>query len=176
MEENKRKVEIDNLPLGRHGGIKVEIAPILSTDNPWRTLGDYKKEQKRDTVRFYITLITLFVAIASVITTTVIARATMRSIPSPVIAEGVLFSVEYQLEDGRTGGFTRLNSANAVPGGNGSWNVDAYGRLMEEYLIITYPQKKEIGPHVIPARRLVNVQFSGRGIKKVDESKPAAPK
>jgi len=44
------------------------------------------------------------------------------------IAEGIIFSLEYKLEDGKTGGFTRLNIAEAVPGKNGSWNVDAYGR------------------------------------------------
>ncbi len=49
--------------------------------------------------------------------------------PSAVVAEGVVYSVEYQTEGGRTGGFTRLNEPKAVPGGNGSWNVDAYGKL-----------------------------------------------
>ena len=41
-------------------------------------------------------------------------------------AEGVIFAVEYQQGTG-TGGFTRLNNSKAVPGGDGSWNVDAYG-------------------------------------------------
>src|SRR5205823_7271209 len=59
---------------------------------------------------------------------------------SEVVAEGVLFSVEYRLEEGRTGGFTRLNDSRSVPGHNGSWNVDAYGRLTRDYLIISRPQ------------------------------------
>ena len=62
--------------------------------------------------------------------------------PEPhAIAEGVIYTLEYKLEDGKTGGFTRLNMVEAVPGKNGSWNVDAYGRLVNDYLIITYNRK-----------------------------------
>lgn len=80
--------------------------------------------------------------------------------------------MEYKLEDGRTGGFTRLNRAAAVPGGNGSWNIDAHGRLTRDYLIITRPQRKDLGPKIIPAHRLVEVQFGDGGIEDVDEGKP----
>ncbi len=89
-----------------------------------------------------------------------------------VIAEGIIFSLEYELGDGRTGGFTRTNIAEAVPGGNGSWNVDANGRLTQHYLVITYPQKKSLGSRVIPAHRLVDIQFGDGGIKNVNENKP----
>ena len=105
-----------------------------------------------------------------------ITGCTPASRESPVVAEGVLFSVEYRLEDGRTGGFTRLNDSKAVPGRNGNWNVDAYGRLTREYLIITRPQQTDLGPRVIPAQRLVDVQFGDGGIKSVNENQPAAPK
>ncbi len=40
---------------------------------------------------------------------------------SGTVAEGVIFSVEYQMEGGRTEGFTRVNDSRAVPGGNGSF-------------------------------------------------------
>lgn len=89
-----------------------------------------------------------------------------------VVAEGIIYTLEYKLEDGGTGGFTRLNMAEAVPGKNGSWNVDAYGQLMNDYLIITYPQKKTLGPRVIPAHRLVGIQFGDGGIKNVNENEP----
>ena len=92
--------------------------------------------------------------------------------PSGIVAEGVIFSVEYQMEGGRTGGFTRLNESKAVPGGNGSWNMDAYGRLTREFLIITRPQRRDLGPQVIPVHRLVNVQFGDGGIKQVNENQP----
>ena len=91
---------------------------------------------------------------------------------SDVITEGMIFSVEYQMEGGRTGGFTRLNESKAVPGGNGSWNMDAYGRLTREFLIITRPQRRDLGPQVIPVHRLVNVQFGDGGIKQVNENQP----
>jgi len=89
------------------------------------------------------------------------------------IAEGVIYHVTYEMEDGRVGGFTRINSNKAVPGGNGSWNMDAYGRLTRDYLIITRPQIKDLGPRIIPSHRLRDVQFGDGGIKNVDENKPA---
>lgn len=89
-----------------------------------------------------------------------------------VIAEGIIYSLEYKLEDGKTGGFTRLNIAKAVPGGNGSWNVGAHGPLTQHYLVITYPQKKDLGPRVIPAHRLVDIRFGDGGIKNVNANKP----
>lgn len=91
---------------------------------------------------------------------------------SDTVAEGVIFSVEYQMEGGRTGGFTRLNESKAVPGGNGSWNVDAHGRLTSEFLIVTRLRQRDLGPLVIPARRLVSVQFGDGGIKQVEENQP----
>lgn len=90
------------------------------------------------------------------------------------IAEGVIYYVQYEMEDGRTSGFTRINNAKSVPGGNGSWNIDAYGRLTRDYLIITRPQRQDLGPRVIPSHRLLDVQFGDGGIKNVDENKPAS--
>lgn len=94
---------------------------------------------------------------------------------SETVAEGVIYYVEYSIEDGKSGGFTRLNSSRAVPGGNGSWNIDAYGRLTRDYLIITRPQSKDLGVRVIPAHRLLDIQFGDGGIKEVNENQPAAP-
>ena len=99
--------------------------------------------------------------------------ANLQSSESHVIAEGIIYSLEYKLEDGRTGGFTRLNVGKAVPGGNGSWNVDATGRLTNHYLIINRPQMKSLGPRIIPAHRLVDIQFGDGGIKTVNENEPA---
>jgi len=85
-------------------------------------------------------------------------------------AEGVIFAVEYQQGNG-TGGFTRLNSAKAVPGGNGSWNVDAYGKLYRDFLVITFPNKKDgLGPEVIPTHRLVSVRFGDGDIKEMPKT------
>jgi len=89
-----------------------------------------------------------------------------------VVAEGVIFSVEYRLDGERTGGFTRLNAPEAVPGRNGSWNVDAYGRLTGDFLFITYPQRNDLGLRAIPTHRLLDVQFGDGGIKSVNENKP----
>lgn len=81
-----------------------------------------------------------------------------------VIEEGVIYSVEYLLPDGRTGGFTRLDLKEAVPGRNGSWNVDAYGKLTPDFLLVTYPKWKGVQTHAIPVHRLIGVQFGTGGI------------
>lgn len=95
---------------------------------------------------------------------------------SDTVAEGIIDCVEYQNGHGGTEGFTRGNDSRAVPGGNGSWNVDAYGRLTPQYLIITRPQRPDLGPLVIPASRLLSIQFGDGGIARVDENKPNPPK
>ena len=105
-------------------------------------------------------------------TTLVLMGCASTSCKSDTVAEGVIFTVEYQMEGGRTGGLTRLNDSKAVPGGNGSWNVDAYGRLTREFLVITRPQRSDLGPQLIPVHRLVSVQFGDGGIKQVNESQP----
>jgi len=87
------------------------------------------------------------------------------------IAEGVILSVEYQTQGERTRGFTRLNDSKAVPG-SGSWNIDAHGRLTRDFLIITRPQRPDLGPQIIPTHRLVSLQFGDGGIKQVDENHP----
>ena len=95
-----------------------------------------------------------------------------RNPASDVVAEGVLYSVSYLLEGNAAGGFTRVNHSKAVPGGNGSWNVDAYGQLTRDFLIVTYPQRPSLGPRVIPVHRLLSVQFGDGGLTKVEENKP----
>lgn len=78
MNENTRKVKVENFPLGQNGGLKVEFMPISSGDNPWRTRGDYENEQRRDTIRFWVTIISLIVSILSVVATAVIAISTIK--------------------------------------------------------------------------------------------------
>jgi hypothetical protein len=105
-------------------------------------------------------------------TALLLTGCTARTTKSETVAEGVIFSVEYQMEGGRTGGLTRLNESKAVPGGNGRWNIDAHGRLTREFLVITRPQRQDLEPLVIPAHRLVSVQFGDGGVKQVNESQP----
>jgi len=80
---------------------------------------------------------------------------------SDVIAEGTIFSVTYEQADGRTTMITRSSAAPA----NGTWNVDAHGRLTSQALVLTYPGRRELGPHVIPFDRIVDIQFGDGGIK-----------
>jgi len=78
--EYRYRVEIDGLPLTKNGSLKVELVPMPSSDNPWRIRADYLSEQRRDTVRFYITIATLIIAIISVISTTAVAIATIKGL------------------------------------------------------------------------------------------------
>ncbi len=86
------------------------------------------------------------------------------SAKSDIIASGVIFAVEYEIGDGRTGGFTRVDQSAAVPGGNGSWNVDATGKLTRDWLMIERRGSTDPIIEIIPARRLVKVQFGTGGI------------
>jgi hypothetical protein len=88
-------------------------------------------------------------------------------------AEGIIYSVEYQQRNG-TGGYTRVNNSKALPGGNGSWNVDAYGKLYRDFLVITFPNKQgDTEPEIIPTHRLLSIRFGDGGIKEMPKN--AAP-
>ncbi len=87
-----------------------------------------------------------------------------------VVAEGIIYSVSFAEPDGKTSGFTRANDAAAVPGRSGASNVNAYGTLYENYLVITYPDKKNFAEHVVPTRFLREVRFGTGGIAKVAEA------
>jgi hypothetical protein len=84
---------------------------------------------------------------------------------SDTVTEGAIWSLEYLGGDGRPTGLTRVNDPKAIPGGNGSWNVDAYGRLTRDFLFITRPDQREYLLEVIPVARLVRVTFSSDGTK-----------
>jgi len=86
--------------------------------------------------------------------------------PTPLV-EGVIYYVEWTAADGSSFGLTRLDSSQAVPGGNGSWKIDMYGKLYESHLEIQYPKSKDLGPQIIPMSRVVTIQFGDGGIKEV---------
>lgn len=75
------------------------------------------------------------------------------------IQQGNLLYVEYEVAEGRNGGFTSVDNPDAVPGGNGSWNDKRYGVLYDEYLVVTKPEENNWGVLVIPSHRLVTVHF-----------------
>lgn len=82
------------------------------------------------------------------------------------VVEGTLFSVSYDLGGGRVGGLSRGATPETVPGGNGSWNVDARAVLTDRFLIITdRSHSQELGPLVIPVERLYSVQFGDGGVQ-----------
>lgn len=55
MEDKEKEIRIKG-PLTKNGSLKVELVPMPSGDNPWRTRKDYLNEQRKDTIRYYIIL------------------------------------------------------------------------------------------------------------------------
>lgn len=88
-------------------------------------------------------------------------RSDGRSGSSGVISEGVVYSVTFQQADGKP---TTITRSSVPPQGNGTWNIDAYGKLTPEALVLTYPGRRDLGPHVIPFDRIVDIQFGDGGI------------
>jgi hypothetical protein len=86
-----------------------------------------------------------------------------------IITEGIIWYVEYELGEGKSTGFTRSQHAITLPGGSGGLNVDAYGKLTSQFLVITYPQRKDLGQLIIPVSRLLSIQFGDGGIKELNE-------
>ena len=68
----------EKLPLTKNGALKVELIPMPASDNPWRTKADYLAEQKRDTIRYRITIASLIISIISVVVTALIAINTIQ--------------------------------------------------------------------------------------------------
>jgi hypothetical protein len=83
------------------------------------------------------------------------------------LQEGIIYSVSWSEPDGSIHGLIRSDIASAVPGGNGSWNMDLYGRLYENHIAVTNLKQKSLGPRIIPLRILQSVQFGDGGIKEV---------
>ena len=54
MDDEVKAVKVEGLPTTRNGSLKVELVPMPSVDDPWRTKADYLKEQRRDRTRFLI--------------------------------------------------------------------------------------------------------------------------
>ena len=75
--------------------------------------------------------------------------------------EGPIHSLGYEQENGKLGGFTRVDNPQAVPGGNGSWNEHRHGRLYRDYMVVTKPGEKGWGALVIPASRIRSLHFAG---------------
>lgn len=72
---------------------KVQIVgPVqTNTENPWRTQGDYRQEQRRATILFVVQIILLLVAIASVAITSYVSVETLNK-TQRVVVEAVNIS------------------------------------------------------------------------------------
>ena len=72
------KVIVENLPTTDDKRLRVELVPMPSGDDPWRTRADYQREQRRDTIRFFITIAALITSILGVAATATIAIVEIR--------------------------------------------------------------------------------------------------
>ena len=80
-----------------------------------------------------------------------------------LLQEGVIFTVQWTDGAGKSKGLSRLDSPQTVPSGNGSWNMDLYGRLFSTHLEIVNRQVKGSEPQIIPIQRLDSIQFGAGG-------------
>jgi hypothetical protein len=62
------------------GRLRVELVPMVTGDNPWRTRAEYIQEQRRDMIRFWITILTLLISILSVVSTSIVAIYTIKQV------------------------------------------------------------------------------------------------
>jgi len=85
MDDEVKAVKVEGLPTTRNGSLKVELVPMPSVDDPWRTKADYLKEQRRDTTRFLITIASLILSIIGVAATAVVAVAAVKSVSQQAI-------------------------------------------------------------------------------------------
>ena len=60
--------------------LRVHLVPMPSGDNPWKTQGDYREEQKRDAWRFYITIASLALSTVGTVATAIVAIYTISSL------------------------------------------------------------------------------------------------
>ena len=79
MDNDVQLVKVEGLPMTQNECLKVELVPMPSGDNPWRTQGDYRREQKRDTTRFWIAIAASVVSIIGVLATASVAIVTIRN-------------------------------------------------------------------------------------------------
>lgn len=145
---------------------------LLYTHVSGRSLSAEPVKRKSQPPLESIAMKTTFAPFGLTIAGAIVVSGCTRDSSTTEMTEGVILSVEYRMEDGHTGGFTRVNDAKAVPGGNGSWNIDARGRLTSDFLFVTRPQRRDLGTEIIPVHRLVSVRFGDGGIQKVNENQP----
>ena len=88
-----------------------------------------------------------------------------RDVPSQPLIEGTIWSVWWELPDGNTHGLTRESIPEAIPGKNGSWNINAYGRLFETHLEIQYADQDDLGVQIVPFDRIISIRFGKGGIE-----------
>ncbi len=79
MDNEIKNIKINNLPLTESGRLKVELVPMPSGDNPWRTRGEYEKEKNKDNVKFIVTIISLIISIVGMVATSAVAITTIRN-------------------------------------------------------------------------------------------------
>lgn len=65
--------------IDKDGRLKVHLVPMPSGDNSWRTKEDYLTDQRRETLRFYLTIASLIVSMIATAATALIAIDAIRA-------------------------------------------------------------------------------------------------
>jgi len=109
--------------------------------------------------------------IAALVTFSGCKRQNDTQSPQIPICEGVIWTLQWTDQSGNSHGMSRSSVPESVPGGNGSFNMDLYGRLYNTHLVIVNNQQKDLGPMIIPFERIDSIQFGevGRIFEKTKE-------
>ncbi len=65
--------------IDKDGRLKVHLVPMPSGDNPWRRKEDYLTDQRRENLRFYLTIASLIVSMIATVATALIAIDAIRA-------------------------------------------------------------------------------------------------
>lgn len=79
MTDDAKNIRIENFPKTNNEALKVELVPMPSGDNPWRTREDYEEEQRQNNIKFWVTIISLIISIISVVATSAVAIMTIKN-------------------------------------------------------------------------------------------------
>jgi hypothetical protein len=87
-----------------------------------------------------------------------------QNVNAQVIAEGIIWYVEYERGEGKSTGFTRSEHAVTLPSGGGGLKVDAYGKLTSQFLIITFTNRIGLKQHILQVIILMSILFGDVGV------------
>ena len=86
-----------------------------------------------------------------------------RSESPALLHEGPVYTMQWTDGAGKTHGMSRATTAESVPGGNGSWNMNLYARLYSTHAEIVNVDTTDLGPQIVPMDKIDFIRFGEGG-------------